>query len=252
MKFKLDKTVPSALRYGNTHLIIEFDQGEYDQANQLMNSWEEQELAKIPAETLAILQDHTQPKKFGGGSGGGGGYKKTTETVPPKPGEYHNLVKRAAQICGLPCDQTFVSMLWGYVGAYEKDGKWKGPFAKSYDEGAGDAASKGWDWWAGKQVEKLASVVKALESGDAVPIRYAAGNMGKERNWETIWKGYTLTPLVGGAPPEATGMVQPSPDIPDWLSDNPKSAAAPLPNNPAFDGPDPGPPAGYGDGSAWG
>jgi hypothetical protein len=250
MKFKLDKSVPSDVKFGTTHLSIEFDDpSEFDQAKQYIDGWFEQELGKLSPEVLAIMKDHS-PRKFGGG-GGGGGFKKKQDAAPPAPGEYNNLVERAAKACGHNPSQQWHSMIWGYVGAYEKNGVWKGPFDNGYDAGAQGAKDKGWDWWPGKQVEKLLAVVKALECGDAVPIRYAAGNKGKDAGWETIWKEATLTPQIGGAPPEAAGMTQTPPDPFD------SATATALPDVPAFPSvgdfsgtnPDPAPPAGFGAGS---
>jgi len=250
MKFKLDKSVPSDVKFGTTHLVIEFDDPtEFDTAQRHIDSWFEQELGKLSPEVLAIMKDHS-PKKFGGG----GGFKKKEPVAPPQPGEYNNLVQRAAQAVGRAPDQTWHTMVWNYVGAYQdKQGKWKGPFHKGYDADVADAKTKGWDWKAGKHIERLTAVVKALEMGDQVTLRYAAGNakdaMGQ---WETQWAEEVLVPVMQGSAPGAGELAQQPPDVPDWLSDTPTHTPTAMPDVPAFPsvgdfgGDNPPPPAGYG------
>lgn len=215
MKFKLDKTVPSKERFGNTHLVIEdISQEEFSTAQQIMESWEAQELAKIPPETLEHLRDHA-PKGYGNRGGAGGSHKKKSDAPPSQPGEYQNLVRRLANACGAQLTQDFTSMIWGYVGSYEKDGVLRGPYAKSFDEAQAHANDKGWDWWLSRQVEKLAPIVKSVECGESVTIRYSKGRtQDASGNWADQWAQNTLTPKAREAVPGAEGLPQAAPEDP--------------------------------------
>ena len=199
MKFKLDKSVPSDVKFGTTHLTVEFDDvTEFDHAQRLIDGWFEQELGKLSPEVLAIMKDHS-PRKFGGG---GGGQKKAPPEMP-KDGEYAHLVTLIAGLSGHQPTQEFHNMMWGYAGTYthKGTGKEKGPFQNGYMAAVKDANEKGWVDLPGKWIEKLRYLVQQLESGTPVTVHWCSGNSGKPP-WESYFTDTLLSPVTQASTPQ--------------------------------------------------
>ena len=212
MNFKLDRSVPSGIKFAVQHLEISFDTPEeMTQARGYADAWFKQEWEKLTPEEQANLKDgaprparNAAPAQAGPAPTGGSGN-----------GEWNEILRRIGGHIGKPVDPAMEEMLLSWATAYTKQGSSAMTYfnSKTFGLMAQTAQEKGWKHKVSGVLNKISDLEKMLAAGDGQTITYSLTSNKVGETWVPVINSLSLYPVPPGATPDIPkNVVQNAPE----------------------------------------